>query len=121
MNRNFINLNGCFEISEKTTFDMFKESDLYSGQNDNRFFWLKELCEIEGLPEKFKVGLCFRNNLINRIELYCISENIENEPEREKRDKIIFDKLKEDYDLRYKNIENSFDKRNNYSSIVISF
>ncbi len=121
MNRNFIKLNGYFEVSEKTTFGMFKESDLYNGQSDNRFFWLKESCEIEGLPGKFKVGLCFRNNLINRIELYCIREDIENEIEREKKDKIIFDKLKEDYNLRYKNIENSFDKRNNYSSIVISF
>jgi hypothetical protein len=121
MKKTFININGTLDISEKTTFDMFKKSSLYKGQTDNRFFWLVDICEIEGLPEKFKIGLCFRNNLITRVELYCVNETMENETERDKKNQFILDWLKENYALKCSNIENSFDKRNNYSSIIISF
>ena len=71
--------------------------------------------------EKFKVELCFRNNRIIRMELFCVDEQIRNEDERNKKHRIILERLKENYSLKCKNIENSFDERNNYNSIVITF
>lgn len=121
MKKEVINLNYSLNISDQTTFDMFENSSLYSGQIDNRFFWLEDLYEIDGLSGKFKVGLCFRNNLIVRVELYCIVENGNSELEKIQNDKIVLDELKENYKLKCKDMESSFDKRNNYSSIIINF
>ncbi|MEG0314856.1 MAG: hypothetical protein RR646_06315 [Erysipelotrichaceae bacterium] len=121
MKKAFIDLDGSLRISDKTTFDMFKNSSLYKGQTDNRFFWIEDSFEIADLSERFKVGLCFRNNLVSRIELYYMSENVDSEIERTQKQEVIFEEIRKNYELKYKNIENSFDKRNNYSSIIISF
>lgn len=121
MKKQFIDLDDSLHISDKTTFEMFKNSSFYKDQNDNRFFWIEPPCIIDDISEKFKVGLCFRNNSITRMELYCIGKNTDNEIERSRRNTSIIEELDRDYDLGYKKIENSFDKRNNYSSIIISF
>lgn len=121
LKKSFISINNSLDISEETTFEVFQESNLYTGQTDNRFFWLDDFCRLDDMVEKFKVGLCFRNNRIVRMELFCADEQIGNEDERNKKHRIIFERLKENYSLKYKNIENSFDERNNYSSIVITF
>lgn len=121
MKKSFININHTLEISAETTFDMFRKSNLYEGQCDNRFFWLANICEIDDMSEKFKVGLWFKNNKIARVELYCMDDNIESEDERYDRGNKVLCRLQNNYDLKYKNIENSFDMRNNYCSILITF
>ena len=119
--KEFININCLFKISQNTTFELFKKSDLYAGQVNNRFFWLPDFCEIEDISGKFKVGLCFKNNKITRVELFYVDEYISNETERSNKNNLILNELKSNYKLNCKSMENSFDKRNNYSSIVITF
>ena len=114
-------LNGQLEISKNTTYDMLKNSGFYRGQPDKRFFWLSNLCEMNGLPDKFKVGLLFKNNLLIRVELYCVDENITSEEARYKRNEMIVDCLKTTCQSDGGSIKNSFDQRNGYSSINIFF
>lgn len=38
LKKSFISINNSLDISEETTFEVFQESNLYTGQTDNRFF-----------------------------------------------------------------------------------
>lgn len=116
-----MNINNQINISKKTTYDMFKSSNLYSGEKENRFFWIKNFCTIKGLPNKFKIGLSFRDNMILRMELFCADDDIKDENSRYNTSQVVLNKIKSDFDIGYKNMEISFDKRNNYVSIIISF
>ena len=121
MKKSFLNINHLLNISAETTFDMFKKSNLYTGQCNNRFFWLENAHEIDDISGKFKIGLCFRNNKLTRIELFCIDEQIKSENEKYDKGNDILKLLQNNYELKYKSIENSFDHRNNYSSLIMTF
>lgn len=121
MKKSFLNIDHILNISAETTFDMFKKCSLYTGQCDNKFFWLADDHEIDGISGKFKIGLCFRNNKLTRVEIFCIDEKIESENERYDKGNEILKILQKNYDLKYKSIENSLDQRNDYSSIIITF
>lgn len=111
-------------ITQETTFDIFQMSALYEGQPDNRFFWLTDYYKIEDFDERFKVGLCFRKNKIIRAELFCVEEEIYNceaDKKVKKNEEMIFKYIKDNYAFMYRNIEHSYDQRNGYSSIVITF
>lgn len=114
------NVNISFNITQMTSFDEFRNSRLYKGEQDNRFFWLDGTYEINGIDKQYyKVGLCFRNNRILRVELFCANEK--DYSYSSEKDSEVYAKVKNDTSLRYKSIEYSYDKRNAYSSIVIVF
>ena len=123
--RSCIKMDHSLNISEETTFDMFKNSLLYdatkSDQVDNRFFWITDVCEVEGMSEKFKIGFWFINNRINEVRLYCIDEQIQNEDERNHIHKIVLNGLTENHNLKCKRMKYVFNERENYSSIFINF
>lgn len=121
MKKSFLNIDHILNISAETTLDMFKKCSLYTGQCDNKFFWLADDHEIDGISGEFKIGLCFRNNKLTRVEIFCIDEKIESENEKYDKGNEILKILQKNYDLKYKSIENSLDQRNDYSSIIITF
>lgn len=112
-------LNGEIALTSNLSYEEFKKSSLFTGQSGNRFFWLEKICQLNQFENKFKVGLCFRSNLLNRVELFCIDDKIDSEEQR----KVIHDNIKNHIckmqGVLYKSIESSYDKRNNYSSILI--
>jgi len=52
-----VNKYKLLNITEKTIFDIFKESQLYAGQTEDHFFWLEGSFMVDDISEKFKVGL----------------------------------------------------------------
>lgn len=104
------------QINSKMTIKSFHESSLYSCQDTDRFFWIQGNHTVEGLEGSYRIGLYFKNEVINTVEVYSI--NFEEEQDIKKK---VLQRIKETYSLGEKSIIYSFDKRNDYGSIIISF
>lgn len=106
-------------IDKGYRFDTFKRTAFYNGQSEDRFFWLHDLCLINGIKGKFKVGLWFQKGIIRQIQLLYMADNVANETARSAiHNAIIKDKILK---LNASNISNYWDKRDQYSTIVIDF
>jgi len=110
-------------LTKNLTFSEFATSGLYNNQTygDNRFFWLNKLCPINNSEHLFKIGLCFRDRLLKRVELFCIDENIKDEEQRYQIHQKIVDQLLEQIDLQRAAITNTYDERGKYNSIIINY
>ena len=104
------------ELNSKMTYEIFQKSDAYNNQDVNRFFWIQGSHTIEGLEGSYRVGLYFKDQIINTIEIY--SMDFEEETAIRKN---VLQKIKEIYSLGEKYIIYSFDKRDNYGSVIILF
>ena len=114
-------INNELIISNKLTFDEFANSGLFDNQTDNRFFWLNKLCTINNVGYKFKIGLCFRNSLLIRIELFCIDDKIKDEEERYEIHQQVVNQLLKQTDIQPDAITNTYDERGKYNSIIINY
>lgn len=119
----YLNINNQLSLAKNLTFSGFTASGLYNNQTygDNKFFWLNKLCPINNSQHLFKIGLCFRDRLLKRVELFCIDENIKNEEQRYQIHQKIVDQLLEQTDLQEADITNTYDERGKYNSIIINY
>lgn len=114
-------INKTISIDKNYKFEQFQRTDLYDGQQSNRFFWINQLCYIEGIDAIFKIGLWFDNGNIRQIQLFCMNDNISDEVIRKDKHQQIINCEMQNIVLHAKHISNYWDKRDLYSSIIIDF
>lgn len=117
-----IDINGEI-FSPGYTFDEFKNSSLYSGQNSLRFIRLKGIVKL--LENNYIISLLFQNNALYMISLTCI--DIELQFSEEIKRKRFHDSILEENGLdtesyfEWGNIKSVYDPKGNVSSINIAY
>ena len=121
--------NGILRLSEdlilspEYTFEDFKKTSYYKGQDGIRVITLDDRYNIEG--NTFIVSLVFVDGRLDNVSLVCTDEEFswETEPERKKlHDRILNDwGLSEDNSFGWGSISSIFDTKSCVSSIVIRY
>lgn len=119
MEKNII-VNDELIISKELTFRHFRESSFFAEQSDSMFFWLKETCTINQSKRPLKVGMCFKDNLLKLVELFCI-DSYSDLGESEKIHKEVASAILSETNLNGEDLNVIYDKRNNYISIIIHY
>lgn len=121
--------NGILRLSEDLimspgyTFEDFKKTSYYKGQDGIRVITLDDRYNIEG--NTFLVSLVFVDGRLDNVSLVCTDEEFswETEPERKK----LHDRILNDWGLsgenlfEWGNISSVFDAKSCVSSIVIRY
>lgn len=108
-------------IDREYKFEDFKRTKFYDNQQDNRFFWINNLCQIKELGGLFKVGLWFEDGKIRQIQLLFMDNDISDEIMRKnKHQEIIRDNIS-NISLQASKITNYWDERDLYSTIIIDY
>lgn len=121
--------NGILRLSEdlilspEYTFEDFKKTSYYKGQDGIRVITLDDRYNIEG--NTFIVSLVFVDGRLDNVSLVCTDEEFswETEPERKK----LHDRILNDWGLsgenlfEWGNISSVFDAKSCVSSIVIRY
>ena len=121
--------NGILRLSEdlilspEYTFEDFKKTSYYKGQDGIRVITLYDRYNIEG--NTFLVSLVFVDGRLDNVSLVCTDEEFswETEPERKK----LHDRILNDWGLsgenlfEWGNISSVFDAKSCVSSIVIRY
>ena len=121
--------NGILRLSEdlilspEYTFEDFKKTSYYKGQDGIRVITLDDRYNIEG--NAFLVSLIFVEGRLDNVSLVCTDEEFswETEPERKK----LHDRILNDWGLSgenlfdWGNISSVFDAKSCVSSIVIRY
>lgn len=114
-------LNNQLYISEKLSFQEFKNSSFYTNQVERRFFWIKGSYKINQLLNEFIIGLWFENGLLRQVQVYCDDQDITDEKTRDDRHNQIFNNMKALNLVDSKNSEVCKDTRDEYSLIIINY
>ncbi len=118
-----IKINDQLEIGPKYTFDQFKQTKFYKGQDGIRMIYLDESQCIMG--NKYIVSLFFRDTVIYMVSLIgCDKEVSElDEPQRKRfHDEILKHKgINIGKQYNWGKITSEYDARSNISSINICF
>lgn len=118
-----LKINDQLTIGPNYTFEKFKESNLYKGEDGIRIIYLDNKQEIDG--KKYIISLFFKNGVIYLVSLiYCEPEISEkNESERKKIHDEILDLNGIDVNKKYNwgQIKSEYDPRGNISSINIYY
>ena len=69
MNKGVISFSDDLVITSGYTFEQFRNTRYYKGQNPERVFWLDEKFMFQG--HSFMVGLFFRSGVIYMLSLLC--------------------------------------------------
>jgi len=122
INKGVISLSDDLVITCGYTFDQFRSTRYYKGQNPERVFWLDEKFMLQG--HSFMVGLFFRNGVIYILSLLCCDLEFgmeEEEKRKELHDEILrsWEIARSDQEWGY--VESVYDARSNISSINIGF
>ncbi|MCR5529634.1 MAG: hypothetical protein K6F49_10495 [Saccharofermentans sp.] len=121
--------NGILRLSEDLimspgyTFEDFKKTSYYKGQDGIRVITLDDRYNIEG--NTFLVSLVFVDGRLDNVSLFCTDEEFswETEPERKK----LHDRILNDWGLsgenlfEWGNISSVFDAKSCVSSVVIRY
>lgn len=108
-------------LSRNYNFSNFKNTSFYTNQEDNRFFWIQAACHIKNINGAYKIGLWFKENFIRQVQIFCVSDDVKNEKDRERIHEDIINSYLKKIDIGASKIENYWDKRDNYSTIIIDF
>lgn len=121
--------NGILRLSEdlilspEYTFEDFKKTSYYKGQDGIRVITLDDRYNIDG--NTFLVSLIFVEGRLDNVSLVCTDEEFswETEPERKKfHDRILNDwELSEENLFEWGSISSIFDVKSCVSSIVIRY
>lgn len=122
-NNGEINISNKIEIKPGFTFEQFKKTCFFNGQDGIRTIHLDGYHTI-GDGRKYKIILFFKDSIIYMVSLICceIEFRFDNESER----KILHDKILNEYNiesLQYKwgKIQSNYDMLSNISSIDIIY
>lgn len=114
---------GGVDLAQGFSFDEFKNTPLFSGQDGIRMICPDELVCIDGV--NFKAGIMFRNGLLYLVSLYCV--DLDTTPDREAEVKEFHDAFLRKYGLSEHNsfswgsIESCFDPRSCSASICFTY
>ena len=122
MNKGVISFSDDLVITSGYTFEQFRNTRYYKGQNPERVFWLDEKFTFQG--HSFMVGLFFRSGVIYMLSLLCC--DLEFGMEEEKKRKELHDEILQSWgiersDQEWGRIESVYDARSNISSIDLVF
>ena len=122
MNKGVISFSDDLVITSGYTFEQFRNTRYYKGQNPERVFWLDEKFMFQG--HSFMVGLFFRSGVIYMLSLLCC--DMEFGMEEEKKRKELHDEILQSWgiersDQEWGRIESVYDARSNISSIDLVF
>ena len=82
ISKGIISLSDDLVITSGYTFDQFRSTRYYKGQNPERAFWLEEKFMLQG--HTFMAGLFFRNGVIYMLSLLCCDLEFGMEEEKKK-------------------------------------
>lgn len=112
-----------FEIEPHYTFDRFKTTKFYKGQDGIRIIYLDEHQTI--LKREFVINLFFHKGLIYMVSLICCDvefSELEEPKRKEIHDKILFEiGVSQSKEFEWGKILSSFDAKSNESSIDIIY
>lgn len=116
-------IGNVLEIHPGYTFENFKKSTLYNGENGIRIIYLDEKQVIDG--QRYIVSLFFKNNIIYMVSL-ILSEVEYSEEDEEKRKENHDEILKKDgitnnTEYAWGKISSEYDAKSNISSINIYY
>ena len=122
MNKGVISLSDELVIASGYTFEQFRNTRYYKGQNPERVFWLDEKFMFQG--HSFMAGLFFRNGVIYMLSLLCCDMDFglkEEKKRKELHDEILksWGIVEPEHEWGY--IKSVYDTRSNISSIDIVF
>ncbi len=122
MNKGVISFSDDLVITSGYTFEQFRNTRYYKGQNPERVFWLDEKFMFQG--HSFMAGLFFRSGVIYMLSLLCC--DLEFGMEEEKKRKELHDEILQSWgivrpDQEWGYVESVYDARSNISSINIGF
>ena len=69
ISKGVVSLSDDLAIASGYTFDQFRATRYYKGQNPERAFWLEKKFMLQG--HTFMAGLFFRNGVIYMLSLLC--------------------------------------------------
>ena len=122
MNKGVISFSDDLVITSGYTFEQFRNTRYYKGQNPERVFWLDEKFMFQG--HSFMVSLFFRSGVIYMLSLLCC--DLEFGMEEEKKRKELHDEILQSWgiersDQEWGYVESVYDARSNISSIDLVF
>jgi hypothetical protein len=122
MNKGVISFSDDLVITSGYTFEQFRNTRYYKGQNPERVFWLDEKFTFQG--HSFMVGLFFRSGVIYMLSLLCC--DMEFGMEEEKKRKELHDEILQSWGIvqpehEWGYIKSVYDARSNISSIDLVF
>ena len=122
MNKGVISFSDDLVITSGYTFEQFRNTRYYKGQNPERVFWLDEKFMFQG--HSFMVGLFFRSGVIYMLSLLCC--DMEFGMEEEKKRKELHDEILQSWGIvqlehEWGYIKSVYDARSNISSIDLVF
>ncbi len=122
IDKGVISLSDDLVITSGYTFDQFRSTRYYEGQNPERVFWLDEKFMFQG--HSFMVSLFFRSGVIYMLSLLCC--DLEFGMEEEKKRKELHEEILQSWGIvqpehEWGYIKSVYDARSNISSINIGF
>lgn len=122
MNKGVISLSDELVIASGYTFEQFRNTRYFKGQDPKRVFWLDEKLLFQGYS--FMVSLFFRNGVIYMLSLLCCDKEFgmrEEKKRKELHDGILqsWGIVQPEHEWGY--IKSVYDPRSNISSIDIVF
>ena len=84
MNKGVISFSDDLVITSGYTFEQFRNTRYYKGQNPERVFWLDEKFMFQG--HSFMVGLFFRSGVIYMLSLLCCDMEFGMEEEKKRKE-----------------------------------
>ena len=111
ISKGIISLSDDLVITSGYTFDQFRSTRYYKGQNPERAFWLEEKFMLQG--HTFMAGLFFRNGVIYMLSLLCC--------EKELHDEILQSWGIGRSDQEWGYVESVYDARSNISNIHVIY
>ena len=107
---------GDLVINSKTDIGDLTRSREYSGEDTDRFFWLDgEYC-IEKLVGDYRIGLYFKDRVIDTAEIYSL-----NFADEDQIKEMVLKRIKNNYNLGEKSIIYQYDRRSGFGSVLIKF
>lgn len=123
LKKGIIKINDNLVFSPNFSYDDFKKTPYYNGQNNVRMIYLNEYQIIEG--RKYMVSFFFKKDKIYMVSLVNCDEIIseDNEKRRKKKhDNILsLEKIENGKEYCWGKIQSEFDARSNVSSINIYY
>ncbi len=123
LKKGIIKINDNLIFSPNFSYEDFKKTPYFNGQNNVRMIYLNEYQIIEG--RKYMVSLFFKKDKIYMVSLVNCDEIIseDNEKRRKKKhDNILsLEKIENGKEYSWGKIQSEFDARSNVSSINIYY
>ena len=122
-NSGIIQISDDLRIYRGFSFDEFRKTSFYTGQDPERSFYLNDKQCVDG--RNYRIGLFFRSSVIYMVSLICCDKvfDMETEPER----KNFHDLILKEYNINSRQtydwgrVSSNYEPRGNISSIDVTY